>query len=257
MVSARGHPGNLLIAVNRRVMRPRAATLPRRRPSAASGNETGRPELLVISTRARPAARPSQSSTRGRRWRQRCRGPGRLLNRQPAEVAEFDDASLARAESRHAFERLVQRQHVDVSGAVGCDVLSQRDACELAATLVGPTRPRQVDEDPSHDTGRRPEEVSPTQPPGLSLIDDSDVGLVHEGRSLQRLTRRFATEVCCRQASEVVVEEGYELVERFSPAVARGDEQLHHSRGLGRALIHRVGTRIGENGAHCKEEETI
>ena len=182
---------------------------------------------------------------------------GRLLDRQPAEVTEFDDAFLARAESRHPFERLVQRQHVDLPGAVGRDVFGQRDACQLAATLVGPTRPRQVDEDPSHDAGRRPEEVSPTQPPGLSLIDESDVGLVHEGRWLQRMACRFTTHVCSRQASEVVVEEGYELVERFSPAVARGDEQLRNSRGLGRALIHRVASRIVENGAHRKEEANI
>jgi hypothetical protein len=157
---------------------------------------------------------------------------GRLLDRQPAEVAELDDAFLARAEGRHPFERLVQRQHVDLSGAVGCDVLGQRDACQPTATLVGPTRPRQVDEDPSHDTGRRPEEVSATQPPGLSLIDESDVGLVHEGRWLQRMTCRFTTHVRSRQASEVVVEERNELVERLSPAVARGDEQLRHPRRL-------------------------
>ena len=68
---------------------------------------------------------------------------------------------------------------------------------------------------------------------------------------------RFTTHVCSRQASEVVVEEGDELVEPLSPAVARGDEQLRHSRRLGRALIHRVPSRIGENGAHRKEDERI
>ena len=181
---------------------------------------------------------------------------GCLLDRQPAEVAELDDAFLARAEGRHSFERLVHRQHVDLFGAVGRDVLDQRDAYQTAATLVGPARPRQVHEDPSHDAGRRSEEVGPTQPPGLSLIDESDVGLVHEGGRLQRMACRFTTHVCCRQASEFVVEEGYELVERLSPAVARGAKQLRHPRRLGRALIHRVASRIGESGAHRKEEGT-
>jgi hypothetical protein len=61
--------------------------------------------------------------------------------------------------------------------------------------------------------------------------------------------------MCSRQASKVIVEEGDELVERLSSAVARCDEQLRHPRGLGRALIHRVASRIGENRAHRKEEE--
>lgn len=178
---------------------------------------------------------------------------GRLLDCQSAEVAEFDDAFLARAESRHPFERLVQRQHVDLPGAVGRDIFGQRDACQPAATLVGPTRSRQVDEDPSHDAGGRPEKVRPTQPPGLSLIDEADVGLVHEGGWLQRMACRFSTHVCSRQTSKVVVEERYELVEHLSPTVARGDEQLRHPRGVGRALIHWVvALRIGENGAHRK-----
>ena len=107
-----------------------------------------------------------------------------------------------------------------------------------SSTLVGPTRPRQVDEDPSHDTGRGPEEVSPTLPLRLSLIDESDVGLVHEGRCLQRMTCRFTTHVRSRQTSEFVVEERYELVERFSPAVAGGDEQLRHRVELVRDRNH-------------------
>jgi hypothetical protein len=127
--------------------------------------------------------------------------------------------------------------HVDLSGAVGRDVFGQRDACQLAATLVGPTSPRQVDEDPSHDAGRRSEEVGSTQPLGLSLIHEANVRLVHEGCWLQRMTCRFPSHVCRRQASEVVVEEGHELIDRFSPTVAGGDEQLSYSR-LGRALIH-------------------
>ena len=132
----------------------------------------------------------------------------------------------------------MQRQHVDLPGAVDCDVFGKRDACQLAATLVGPTDPRQVDEDPSHDAGRCPEEVGPAQPPGLSLIDESNVGLVHKGGWLQRMAGRFTTHVCRRQTPEVVVEQRYELVERLTPAVARGDEQLRDSRGVGRALIH-------------------
>ena len=132
----------------------------------------------------------------------------------------------------------MQRQHVDLRGAVGRDVFDQRNACQLAATFVGATGPRQVDEDPSHDAGRRPEEVGPAHPPGLSLIDQSDVGLVHEGGWLQRMAGRFTTHVCRRQTPEVVVEQRYELVERLTPAVARGDEQLRDSRGVGRALIH-------------------
>jgi hypothetical protein len=62
--------------------------------------------------------------------------------------------------------------------------------------------------------------------------------------------------VCSGQASEVVVEEGYELVERLSPAVTRGEEQRGDSP-LGRALIHRVASRIGENGSHRKEKGSI
>jgi hypothetical protein len=65
---------------------------------------------------------------------------------------------------------------------------------------------------------------------------------------------RFTTHVCSRQASEFAVEEWYELVERLSPAVAGGDEQLRHPRRLGRALIHRLASRISESGAHRKEE---
>jgi len=181
---------------------------------------------------------------------------GRLLDRQPAEVAELDDACLTGAEGCHSFERLVQCKDVDLPGAVGRDVVGQRDACQLAATLVGPTCPRQVDEDPSHDAGCCPEEVGSTQPPDLSLIDESDVGFVHEGRWLQRMACRFTAHVRSRQAPEVVVEKRYEFVERVSPA-GRGDEQLRYPRRLGGALIHLVASRIGENGPPRKDEGSI
>jgi hypothetical protein len=64
------------------------------------------------------------------------------------------------------------------------------------------------------------------------------------------MARRLTPHVCRCQASEVVVEEGYELIESLPPAVARGDEQLRRPHYLTGSLIHRMASRIGENGAN-------
>ena len=64
-------------------------------------------------------------------------------------------------------------------------VTVQGDAFEAATALSSEPRSRVIDENPPHQTGSHAKDMSPVAPVDMTLIDQSEVGLVNEGGWLQ------------------------------------------------------------------------
>jgi hypothetical protein len=127
---------------------------------------------------------------------------GRFFDRQASEVPKFDDE---RVEGSHPLQQFVQREDVNPARTVGCRLVTvQCDAFEPAPALVGETRSRVIDENPPHQAGSHAKEIRPVVPLDVTLVDQSDVGFVHEGSWVQRMAGRFAPHLCSCDSAQVV-----------------------------------------------------
>ena len=76
----------------------------------------------------------------------------------------------------------MQGEYVNPGRTLGCRrlVTVQGDAFEAAAALSSEPRPRVIDENPPHQAGSHAKEMGPVAPVDMTLIDQSEVGLVYE-----------------------------------------------------------------------------
>jgi hypothetical protein len=75
--------------------------------------------------------------------------------------------------------------------------------------------------------------MGPILPLHALVVDQSHVGLVHQGRGLQAVARALASHVASREAPEFVIDDGSQSVERGSISVAPGSEQPAHFPMIG------------------------
>jgi hypothetical protein len=73
-----------------------------------------------------------------------------------------------------------------------------------------------VDEDPSHHRRGQGQEVRPVLAGDRTLLDESDVRLVDQGRGLERMAGSFPPHVGAGQETELVVDKGKELVDSLA-----------------------------------------
>src|SRR5215207_6612199 len=150
---------------------------------------------------------------------------GRLGGREPAEVAELDDARLARVELRQPHERLVQRDQLGRTLLADDGHLRERHLHGPAAALGAVTVARVVEQDASHDLRGDGEEVRAVLPVHALLVDEPEVRLVDERRRLERVPRVLAPHEVARDAVQLSLDEREEAFERRPVAVAPCDEQ--------------------------------
>jgi hypothetical protein len=76
---------------------------------------------------------------------------------------------------------------------------------------------------------RRGEEVSPALPPPIRIdADQSQIGLVHQGRGLERLTRRLAGQLPSGQPAQLVVDQRKQLAGRLPLPLAQCLQETRH-----------------------------
>src|SRR5262249_32740181 len=94
------------------------------------------------------------------------------------------------------------------------------EAVRRRSSLGGLPAAGVVHEDPPHRLRRDPEEVSPVLPVDAPLIDETEVGLVHEGGRLERVIGSLGPEVGGGEPPQLPVNEWQEPVEgaRFAAA---------------------------------------
>ena len=93
--------------------------------------------------------------------------------------------------------------------------------------------PGVVDEDPTHDVGGGAEEVGAVLPLHSALIDQLQVGLVHEGGGRERVIGSFLAQERPREPAQIIVDDRRELVERgVIAALQRSSRSVTSGRSL-------------------------
>jgi hypothetical protein len=218
------------------------------RQRRAEGAGAGRvsPTLVTLELPAQPAPRHRPLARDGRR-RDAERG-GRLVERQPGEVAQLDEARLVGVDGGEPLERLVEGDHVHVAlgdRAGGVDV-AQRHGLRAAAALGRLPRARGVDEHLAHAPRGHAEELRAALEARRPLVDEAQVRLVDERRGLERVPRRLALQRAraCRRSS---VDRGEQRVERLAVAGAPRREELRDVRRRRRVVaLHLVEGAVGD-----------
>ena len=103
-----------------------------------------------------------------------------FLLSQPAKVAQFHDAALARVESREPAQRVIQS--AEIGGAVRrrYHCLIERDRSQAAAAFEVPSGPGEIHEDASHRLRRERKKMRAALPPHVPGIDEPQVCLIDE-----------------------------------------------------------------------------
>ena len=126
----------------------------------------------------------------------------RFLDRQPAKIPEFDNATLLRVQRLEPRQRLVKDERVSgINGGRrrrGIGVVD-RDLCDASTALEPSVVAGVVHDDAPHQLCGDAEEVRAILPVNRPLPNELEIGLVHERRGLQRVIAPLAREVPRRQ----------------------------------------------------------
>src|SRR5262245_38195799 len=153
---------------------------------------------------------------------------GRILHAQSTEGAQLDDPSLLRVEHRKLRERVVESEELQAGSETGDETLVERDVGLRSPALPGVPVAGVVDEDSAHHPSRNAEEVRAVLPDDPLLVDEAQVGLVYEGRGLERVARPLRAKVGRRSPLEVGVEELHQLLDDATVALPPGEEKVRH-----------------------------
>jgi hypothetical protein len=177
---------------------------------ARSSRRNGRSRSLVstqFTKQPRARKRPAPLDRR-RRHAERI---ARFFDAQPGEESQLDDARQLGVDLFETFERFVDRRQDRFLVCRERERFAERHAVQAGPPLLGPARPRTLDENLPHRSRRDADEMLLVGPrragSGKTQID-----LVHERGRLQRLTRTLASHVGCGDAAQLVVHERRELL---------------------------------------------
>ncbi len=138
----------------------------------------------------------------------------------PPKVAQLHYPGLARVQRGQAVERAMQRHHVQVGDGPDVGHTAQRDSLGAAAALGRQVAARVIDQHSPHGLGRNGEEMPAARPLDVTLIDQPQIGLVHEGCRLQGVPLAFAAHVRPGQTVKFVLDRGQQGIEGGGVTVA-------------------------------------
>jgi hypothetical protein len=142
---------------------------------------------------------------------------GYFILRKAAEVIELYDFALSRIQVRQLIERLIQQQEVTVAWFDRAEpVIDCHSECRIGS-LGGSVRPRVIHEDPAHHLRSDREEVD-TVLPIHALIHQPQIRLVNQRRRLKSMVVPLVPKISGRPASELLINQGQEIVLRVSVA---------------------------------------
>lgn len=170
----------------------------------------------------------------GSRYLEDLRG---LLESQAGEVTQFNHAGHGRAVFREPIQRLVEQQKLvgvgreAVAGLIKGNILDVLSAPLERGPLTGP-----VHQDLAHDFRGQGEEVLAIAKRPVRPFRQADVGLVNEGRGLERGAHRRSTQIGLGYAMQFAVEQAAGGVKRgriaLSPEFKKlrdiGAERVRH-----------------------------
>jgi hypothetical protein len=129
-------------------------------------------------------------------------------------LVKLDDLGRDRVFLGQPVQGVVQGEEIVIR--VGGRRVGEFDPAKFAAPLLPRLAAGGLDQDATHGLGRRGEEVSPAVPsPVRVAADQSQVGLVHQSRGLERLTRRLSRQLPSGQPAQLVVDQREQLAGRL------------------------------------------
>ena len=120
--------------------------------------------------------------------------------------------------------------------ACGCGSLDrgvQRQRRQRPAAFQPMRRSRVIDQNAAHQLRGDPEKVRPILPLHVPLVDQLEVGLVHERGALERVIGALAREIPAGNRPELPVDERHQPFERLRAAILPLDQQLGDLRRSG------------------------
>src|SRR6266545_6678871 len=102
----------------------------------------------------------------------------------------------------------------------------------LPTALDGGTRPRGVDQNPSHHPRAYRKEMRPIGPIEIPGIDQPQIRLVHERSGLQAVSGALVPHVAARHPVQLLVDEWRQAIEGRRISAAPGLQQTGNFRGL-------------------------
>ena len=137
---------------------------------------------------------------------------------RPANWRSSITLAATGSSTRQPVEGVVEGEEIVVR--VGGGRVGEVDPAEAAAPFLPGLAPGGLDQDVPHGLGCRGEEVAPAVPLAVrGVTDQPQVRLVHQGRGLERLPRRLVRQLPGRQATELVVDQGEQLLGRLTVAL--------------------------------------
>ena len=137
-----------------------------------------------------------------------------FFNREPAKGEKLDDLRELRVDGFETGKRMIERQQRHVLRSREVLRIVDGHTLDTIVAFARAVTTGVIDEDASHRLRRDAEEVCPILPVHLTLIDQSQVDLMHQGRRLQRVVHAFAAKLAGGYAAELIVDERQQLLER-------------------------------------------
>src|SRR5207237_6131240 len=131
-----------------------------------------------------------------------------LGNAQPREVAELDQVGRLGIGGGQSHEGGVDVQHiVDAFGSGGGELVEVQ-ANAIATPFLALLATSIIDQDAAHGLGRGGKEVAAAVPVlGFVRVHQPEVGLVDQGRGLERLAGYFLGQLLGGQLAQLVVDQ--------------------------------------------------
>ena len=132
---------------------------------------------------------------------------GGFVHRQPAEEPQLHEARLPGVEPGELVEGRIESDDVRrVSWqSRGTSTSLEGHGQSPHPRFDGAARPRVIHQQTAHDVRRDGEEMRPVLPARASLIDELQVGLVHQRGGAQRMVAPLAHQVAAREPAQLVV----------------------------------------------------
>ena len=152
-----------------------------------------------------------------------------FLEREPSEDPALHNAQGTFVNLREALERHIYREHLfDLGVAQKRHVVSRfkTDGAIVPATLQAGTCSGVVHQNAPHRLSGNREEAVAVRGGELTLLQETEVDLVDEGCGRERVTGRLAAKLPPGHLTQLVVDERYESLQRFTIACAPARKPL-------------------------------
>lgn len=139
-----------------------------------------------------------------------------FFDAQSPKESQFYDACLIGIPFGESLERLIHGQHFSCD-RVGRRVNRLKVQCNpryRTAALQGPTAPRVVYQNSSHQLRRDSKELCPTLPGCVSLIDELQKDFVNECGRLKGVIRPLAPQLVSRDAPQFWINQRHQTMQR-------------------------------------------